>query len=308
MENRKNILEAIYERDIDLLVLEEMHVSPAFRKWLVDIVLEQKVELAQFLNARHSISQELGESDLFFEFEDAFKHKWVFLIENKITAPSQPDQAKRYADRGKLGEWDEYKTIILAPEAYLHQSADAPKYDKQITYEMLRGWFLESLHDRERAEYKARIIQDAIDQNRRRNLPLPDPRVTRFWYEYWLCASREFPELAMPMPGDKGAGSNWIGFKPNGLGKGRNIYHKMDSERVDLEIAGAAGSVEKLRSTYSSILADTEIVEAGKSAALRIRVPKLYHFGNFQEQIDNARAGMRAAYRLFYQSLAIKNV
>jgi hypothetical protein len=34
-----NIIEAITERDIDRLILEEIHTSPAFREWLVDLTL-----------------------------------------------------------------------------------------------------------------------------------------------------------------------------------------------------------------------------------------------------------------------------
>jgi hypothetical protein len=66
-----NILEAITERDIDLLVLEEIHVSVAFRKWLATAVFGADAQVAEFINAWHSVSDAaFGESDLVLLFRD----------------------------------------------------------------------------------------------------------------------------------------------------------------------------------------------------------------------------------------------
>jgi hypothetical protein len=49
------ILEAVYERDIDLLLLEEMHVSTPFRRWLEVTIIGEQLEEASFIDAYHSI-------------------------------------------------------------------------------------------------------------------------------------------------------------------------------------------------------------------------------------------------------------
>ncbi|MDP3775548.1 MAG: hypothetical protein Q8Q85_14910, partial [Gemmatimonadales bacterium] len=113
----------------------------------------------------------------------------------------------------------------------------------------------------------------------------------------------------MKEPMQKTVNSNWVGFHPKDLGKNRQIYHKMDIGRVDLEISGAADTVDQLRASYGSYLAsDTTIEKAGKSAAVRIPVPVLDTQAPFDEQIDKARAGMRAAYRLYFQARLIGGV
>jgi hypothetical protein len=99
-----SFLEAVTERDIDLLVLEELHVSPRFRSWFIASVVADCPERVTFLDAWHSLSDTtIGESDLVLSFRDSAQKAWTILIENKIDAPPQPDQAARYAERGRVG-------------------------------------------------------------------------------------------------------------------------------------------------------------------------------------------------------------
>jgi hypothetical protein len=75
----------------------------------------------------------------------------------------------------------------------------------------------------------------------------------------------------------------------------------MDIGYVDLELAGAASSIEDLRKQFGSRLPpDTELVKAGKSAAFRVQVPILDMFSEFDKQIDGARLALKAAYRLSF--------
>jgi len=130
--------------------------------------------------------------------------------------------------------------------------------------------------------------------------------MTEFWHRYWECATGEFPELSLPEPGPKPAGSPWIEIRPEALGPGRHIYHKFAAGFVDLQIDGSAGQVEAIKNNLSPLLgADTEVVITGKSSSVRVRVPPLDPFANFGEQVSTARAGMRAAYRLLFIARAI---
>jgi len=304
------IVEAVTERDIDLLLLEEIHASGEFRAWLQQKVFTDGVE-RNLVDAWHSISDAaLGESDLVVLWSDGSGNVAALLLEDKIDAPAQPEQARRYSDRGTLGiqqgDWQSFKTAITAPERYLLRGGDSERFDARISYEAIRDWFCTGEDQQPRARYKASLLQFAIDQSRRGYNPKIDERVTKFYQEYWECASREFPELSMKVPTPKTTASAWAGFHPKDLRKNLWIWHKMDIGRVDLEIGGAAGSVDAIRARASQFLAaDTEVVKAGKSAAIRVSVPVIDPLAPFSEQIDRVRQALRAAYRLYYQSPVI---
>ena len=117
-------LKYVSERDIDLLLLEEIHVSERFRNWFIAQVCGPDVECNKFRGAWHSMSHgQFGESDLVVRFVDASGGIVAILIENKIDAPPQPDQALRYWLRVDAGIekafWQTFRTCIIAPELYL---------------------------------------------------------------------------------------------------------------------------------------------------------------------------------------------
>ena len=140
------ILEAVYERDIDLLLLEEMHASTQFRRWLEQTIIGDQVEEASFIEACHSICGVTpggsGESDLILLFSDATNQRWAIPIENKVTAAAQPEQAFRYRERGmhgvETGKWQRFKTAIIAPELYLSRGSDVANFDAKLSYEHKR--------------------------------------------------------------------------------------------------------------------------------------------------------------------------
>ena len=57
--------EAVAERDIDLLLIEELHVDSNFRSWFYELVWETGNHAVPFLGAWHSLTHpEHGESDI----------------------------------------------------------------------------------------------------------------------------------------------------------------------------------------------------------------------------------------------------
>lgn len=80
------------------------------------------------------MDSELGESDLVVQFYNSNNQKCALLIENKIDAIPQPNQAQRYQERGakgvEEGNWEIFKTCIVAPKKYLQsKSTEAIIYD-----------------------------------------------------------------------------------------------------------------------------------------------------------------------------------
>jgi hypothetical protein len=117
---------SIAERDIDLLVMEELSVSDEFREWFSCRVFGEPSFQAE-IGTWHSVcDSQLGESDIIFLFQAMDGARTAILIENKIDAPPQPQQGERYYLRGKKGftegYWDKFKTCVIAPSKYLSSS------------------------------------------------------------------------------------------------------------------------------------------------------------------------------------------
>jgi len=170
-------LEAVAERDIDLLFIEELSISKSFRSWIYGMVWETNDHDLPFLGAWHSlIHSEYGESDIPAIFKDSHDHKTAILIENKIDALAQPNQAARYRSRGDAGIekawWHKYRTCIIAPEAYLNSNTEAEHYDVRISYESVKSWVWQGSPDI-RNRYRAEVMENAIVQSRRVSKVLP---------------------------------------------------------------------------------------------------------------------------------------
>ncbi len=299
-------LEIITERDVDILLVEELNVSHEFLEWWITAVGEPNPPPFSLIGAFHSASHPtLGESDILLIYRDQSDARHAILIEDKIDAPAQPEQGDRYRQRGKAGvadgEWRTFRTCICAPRRYLDSSADVANYDSQISYEDIRDWLRGPTRDG-RCLYRAQIIDSAIEVNKRGYAKKVDDRVTAFTRAYWECVRREFPELEMRDPGPRAAGSGWIELHPSRLPRGRAIFHKLPEGFVDLSITAAADRVAQFTSVFHHLGKDLEVVATGKSASVRLPVPPLDRFRSFDDQIDAARAGMRAAYRLLFLS------
>lgn len=268
-------VEAVSERDIDLLLLEELHEAT-------------------------------GESDLEVVFVDGGGRRLGVLVENKVTAIAQPEQGERYrqrADAGKTaGSWDDARTCIIAPQKYLDASTDAKKYDAHVSYEDVASWFDATSANDARGGYRRDFLLAGIEQARRGYKAIRDEATTRFCHSYWEDVTRLFPELRFEEPGDRPSQSTWIEFRPEGLVP-RRIFHKMRAGVVDLSIEADAARAAELASAWRPFLAgDTVVVVTGKTLAVRVTVRTIETRGGYAGKVDAAQAGMKAAYRLMHLS------
>jgi hypothetical protein len=108
------------ERDVDLLLREELYVSKAFQRFFS--MLGGDFRGSRFVRARHSVDRYAGESDLEVDVTVA-GHSIRLLIEDKIDAQFQKGQAERYVKAGedyvtKL-ECNGFATVLVAPKSYL---------------------------------------------------------------------------------------------------------------------------------------------------------------------------------------------
>jgi len=294
-----NFLESVTERDVDLLILEELSVSEEFRKMFSTLVFGETVYKAH-IGAWHSVcSDNLGESDLLFIFEAMNGLETAILIENKIDASPMPEQGGRYRQRGeegiKNGLWEDFKTCLVAPKRYFGSVKDSGLYDVNVSYEEIHSYFALEGNNDNRSAYKANVLLEGIEKNRRGYQPIEDERVTTFVKQYSDYANEKYPALKMQEAKPRQAGSSWIEFYPDVLPPGREVVlaHQLTNGEVKLMFKEKANDLELIHTKYKSSLSGRmSIKKAGQSAAIFMKVAKISplekNFDEVKEIIDSA--------------------
>jgi len=304
-----NFVASIDERDIDLLLLEEFKVSLEFSSWFASLAMEGQ-SYSDTIGTWHSVCDAaLGESDLIHLFKGDRRDRCAILIENKISAPQQPRQGERYQERGlkgvQDGKWHKFTTCLIAPEKYL-RGGSYEAYDSRVSYESIMAWFMK--RNDPRGRYRAQVINEAIEQNRRGYQPELDKKMTEFAKVYWQIGQEKHAYLNIEPPRDRPAESTWIMFKPDELPKNLQLAHQLDSGKVRLLIAAQGDRVERLSQELSSFFpTGFEVVKAAKSAALSFDVPVIYPR---KEDAEDKRRDIEQALKLADQlaSFARENI
>ena len=260
------------EHDIDYLVIEEVYSNESFRKWLLEQFEQSRSH--ELIGAWRSTVTKNGETDIAIGLEIK-DEKHIFLIENKIYAPEQPNQPDRYHQRGEerveKGEWDEYHTGLLSPSKYLENYKDH-SYEVEISYEQLLDYFNKKSDSR--SSFQKQVIQEGIEKARKGYQRTTD-EITDDFYKYYEELSRsQHPELEYRKPEEVASGNSWIRF-PNPLPKNSTIIHKSGRGYVDLQISDFDGDSLEFKHKYGDSLEDMTVTDTGKSISVRIHVPKL---------------------------------
>ncbi len=194
------------ERDMDLLVIEEMHASEPFRDWLVAKLYNNTRRIREFVGAYHTFTLDpLGSVDIMFVFIDVSGRKCAILIENKIDQPKQNLQAQRYFEFGEKGVeeggWDEYLTCLFSPQAYFSSLEPSEYFSSYLSYEEIEEWFKQKAVPSNsatpgRAAYKIKLVRKAIEQGtgvvRQNRQPQPAFRAA--------APQPTVPPITQPMP------------------------------------------------------------------------------------------------------------
>lgn len=295
-------IEAIQERDVDLLLLEELYSSKSFRSWFIANTIGNSRLCGKFVGAWHSLgTSDLGESDLILKFTGTYNKGYLFLIENKVDAIFQPKQQLRYRNRGKTyiqeKECEAFSTVLVAPKAYITPGED---FDFIIEYEQIKDWFNRQKGLGLRTKYKVELLNAAIEKSRRGYRPIKDDKTASFWEKYWELANKIAPELGMKEPkNDIPIGSSFITFKPKDVSLGLRLVHKLEKGFADLEFSGKGNSLNWLNKKYNHLLEkDMSIKKTYKSAVVRISVDKLNLQENFSSQKESVTKALKALKRL----------
>ena len=123
-------LSYISERDIDLLIIQEISSSKDFLFFLMN-----KLNInnsGEIISIFHSLMHPtLGESDIVVVL-NIYGIRHALFIENKIDAIAMKNQYQRYVLRAEEGlskkEYDRYSIMIMGPKRYLDSNSEASKY------------------------------------------------------------------------------------------------------------------------------------------------------------------------------------
>ena len=179
MEQNILPIESIQERDVDLILLEELSTENAFCEWFVR---ELDLPILTSVNgAWRSISAfGLGETDILFSY-NSNDEKIFVLIENKLDASFQNEQFHRYLERT-----DEYLTkkecnkafaILIAPKLYCENQNDIENY---LTYETIAERF--EFIGSKRNLFKSYLLKIATEKLRRGYQPINSDPVQSFGF------------------------------------------------------------------------------------------------------------------------------
>ncbi len=220
------IIEAVYERDIDLLLVEEFFCDIEFiRHFLRETPISLPLSIDS-VSVKRSVTDKTGETDIVVEYH-SLNGRICLLIENKIDANFQPGQIERYRDRKKTIAYQVY-TVLIAPYDYLNGVIG---FDYTVSYESLIPFF--ETRDR-RGKYKIELLRIAIDKLRRGYQPVNDELNLRFQKYYFTLVQRT-ENLIMEEPKVKPTNSTWIRSKHRKHPM-LDIIHKLNHNRIDIYI------------------------------------------------------------------------
>jgi hypothetical protein len=282
------------ERDVDLLLREELYVSEPFQRFFFSHFGEQ-LRAAEFVRARHSVDRYAGESDLEVDV-NCSGQSIRLLVEDKIDAEFQKGQAERYGKAGndyvKKLECKQFCTVLVAPDSYLAGSKHG--FDETIPLETILKWFEQDSSTRSR--YKASLLRSII-QKTGTDRP-KDPKITQFWEDYYGLADSIAKKLRMRRPGGRSGG--FLFFNPDDMPRYLDLVHKLNKGYVDLQFSMLKPAFDEFSRKIRPLMTSEMLVrKTGESASVSLWVGELETNKGFSIQREDAERGIRAAERLW---------
>lgn len=290
-------MDSVYERDMDFLFMRKLVQDKEFvRKFFLNSneLSNERYNSAEFTveKVAHSVMTEDGESDIEAVLSIEGK-KVALLIENKIDAVAQPEQASRYVIRGRKakarGDYDEFHIFIIAPNDYLSSNAEAKKYANRISYEDIR----DSMND----EYERAVISYALSDANIVRLPR-NAVVTAFWDKIYDYLDENYPDVfqvhghrGLERSGEPG---QWISMT---CAKPYSIQIKSDRGYVDLEIGGYAEKFAQFSKDNKKLIDEKRLYvrTASKSLAIREYIQTIDFLQPFDSQIEYLKTAFDTA-------------
>ena len=279
-------VESIQERDLDMFLLEEFNCNDAFCEWFI-----QKLGLPKL----HSINGAqksildfgLGETDILFSYNSP-KGEIYILIENKIDAPFTDKQYERYKKRAleyeNKGMCVKANCLLVAPLIYCKNQNSFQSF---ISYEDIAKKL--SFIGTKRSLFKSNLLEIAIEKRRRGYQSVNSLPVQKFWLSYWEYKEDHYPELIMEKPTIVPHGSDSPLMKEKNLER-IEFLHKLGHGNADMTFCNHSDLEEQIR---DQVPEHAKYEKHDKLFSIRISVPKIDRFKDFNEQINFIEIGLK---------------
>ena len=288
------------ERDIDMLLAEELRVNAAFGSWIMS-----KFGLAASLDfpatsTNVSVVEDGSEADVVATFVDREGHNHRLFIENKIDATLMPEQLERYVRRGNGDIRRElvrqFSVLFFTPSNYLN--TNLPSGVVQITFEQAAA-FLAS-QDNLRSHYRASLLSNALPLKtiieRDAQVVECDPYIMEWWDRVYDMLEREYPAFFF----HRTKYPRSVYFAPTTAGQASYLRIDFKGHKGEIDLAFKNISAESLRKQAAGLTdMPGNIVANGKSSAIQISGLDPFVISDGFDIIETkVLAGYRAAYRL----------
>lgn len=196
------------ERDVDLLLVEELKCSADFVRWLcVKLEIHSgeviRVDDSEVTHSRRR-TYNRREIDICLEIKARSDLPTFVLIENKLDTSEQYEQAESYRAEAELlvekGDARCAFTVLICPDSYSRLNASfAGKFDTVVTYEEVSRHFADRARGQSelarRLRHRHEVIEQAITKSRRGYQPVPLAVIEHFNAKYVALAARTCPQL-----------------------------------------------------------------------------------------------------------------
>jgi hypothetical protein len=296
------VIERRYERDVDLLLAEEFAVNPIFAERF-KAVTKFNGQTATVIDYWVSKSDNLGESDLIIIYQMPDGRRFALLIEDKVDAPLQPDQAARYRQRAnrdcKLGIYGDYEVILCAPRYYIdnRSASDLSDFDKLVPLEQV-AQMLHAPGD-ERAAYRRSFLETVGTKRINAWSREDDEATNEFWDAAYKIATQEFPLLEMKRP-KLTKDSKWITFRPRDFPtQPKHVYVSLKGDRGQNDLTFGNTTAHLFRPVIAHLLdSDMFVHQTNASAAIRIETGGFAIADGILEGMPKVRSAFEASSRL----------
>ena len=292
MNEKSFIIEKVFERDIDLYIINKLLNDNNFKNIFLNKINKVDYTVKECI---HSYFDNDGESDITVILEKDNK-KIAILIEDKIDAIAMPEQRNRYYLRGEKGikenKYNEYFVYIIAPKDYLNSNSEAQKYEYKISYEEILQFIgAEDI-------YGKILLKTALEEKKKGYSVIEDKKVTLFWQYYYDYVEKYYPKLNIKRyEGPRGANAWWPGFSTPV--KNIKIDHKSNRGDIDLKFEGVGEYFSEISEILKNKLDDDMyIVKTGKSMSIRIKVPIVKFNEDFNDYKSEIKLCLNAVERL----------
>lgn len=290
------------ERDIDMLLAEELRVSALFGQWVMDkFGITDNLEYPA-ISTGVSVVEDGSEADVIATFKrrDGLLHR--LFIENKIDAMLMPKQLERYLRRGdgeiRRGAISTFSVLFFTPSSY--RLAQLPDRVKQATFEDAASFFIQ--RNELRSRYRASLLTKALPlgspAERDAYVVATEPYIKDWWDSVYTMLEREFPRFFV----HKTRYPRSVYFAPETPGQARylRVDFKGHKGEVDLAFKNVPEAVLRVRASKMVGLPG-RIVANGKSSAIQISDLEPFVIA---DGFDVINTRVRAAYQAAHDLLS----